>query len=119
MKGRTFFIEGNSHLWFAISNPDPEDKVLIVNATSRHGVPREDSSCLLFKGDHSCITHDSYIAYKHAMEINVLKIGQMQHYSQIQCKEIAPDCLIKRIQDGAKITDFLNSEYEKYFDYFD
>ncbi len=119
MKGRTFFIAGNTHLWFVISNPDPEDKVLIVNATSKYGAKREDDSCLLLKGDHPCIVHDSYIAYKYAREINVFKIGQMQHCSEIQCKEIAPASLIKRIQDGAKKSDFLNSEYEKYFDYFE
>lgn len=119
MKRRTFFIAGNTHLWFVISSPDPEDKVLIVNATTKRGLPGEDNSCLLFKGDHSCIVHDSYIVYKHAREINIFKIGHMQHSSEIQCKEIAPDNLIKRIQDGAKITDFLNSEYEKYFYYFD
>lgn len=37
--------------------------LLLVHVTSINGYPGEESSCILKKGDHEFIKHDSYVKY--------------------------------------------------------
>ena len=65
--GETLFFSHSEHLWVVISDPaQDKDRVLLVNFSSvKVGVPF-DSACELSPGDHSFITKQTFVYYRHA-----------------------------------------------------
>lgn len=43
------FDDKTTHRYFVITHVDPNDDVLIVNRSTYHGFPSEDTSCILTK----------------------------------------------------------------------
>lgn len=83
-----------------------------------------DTACLIHPGDildeqgRSVITKPSFVRYQYAceMESNELLLKQLAGKYKYKCK--ISDELLKRIQDGAKISVELEPRFRKYFDYF-
>lgn len=72
--GTTFlFVAVDIHLWIIISDPsiDP-DNVLIVNLTSL--TPGKDQSCILRRGDHPWIQHDTCVNYQDSQVTTLNKL---------------------------------------------
>ncbi len=124
MKGRTYFKldtsngEKDPHLRFIISDPDPDDYVLVVNATTYYNTGREDKPCLLNRGDHKKIKHPSYIAYKWAEEKNTIKLLNDKLNQIIEFKDNLSEEVLIRIQEGAEKSKLLPKGFRKYFQYF-
>ena len=121
MKGRAFFFTdtGGTHLYFIISDPDPDSAVLVVNMTSCKGFRYEDKSCLLNPGDHPKITIPHYITYSRAKDITSFDLLQMHMNGKIEFAQ--PDIslqLLERIQDGARKSRGLAGKFRKFFTYF-
>ena len=55
---------GQNHLFVILTNPCEEKKVLHVSVTTKYPKVFYDPACLLYKGDHECIIHDSYVYYR-------------------------------------------------------
>ena len=124
MKGSSFFksdiVKGKKtpHLRFIISDPDPDNYVLVVNATTYYNTGREDKSCLLNNGDYKKITHPSYIAYHKAEEINITKLLNDKMNRIIDFNDNLSEEVLIRIQEGAKESRLLKNRFKKYFYYF-
>jgi len=120
-KGFTFLRKDESrkmHLKIVISDPDPEDMVLVVSvSTIRKGVPH-DTSCELHVAEHPFIKDPSYISYYYAMELSSVKILQEKFKGLIVLKEDVSVDLLKRIQEGARYSKFLPKYLRKFFDFF-
>lgn len=110
--------EKKSHVRFVISNPDPENMVLVVNMTTFRGTGREDLSCILNTEDHKRVKHKSYIFYAKAEELSTIQILKLKFEGLIDIVEDLSDEVLNRIQEGAKASDFLPEKFYKYFEYF-
>jgi hypothetical protein len=106
------------HLRFVISDPDMDRNVLIVHMTKIKNNGREDLSCVLRKGEHRCLTDDSYIRYDKAFTLSSVKMLQEKFSGNIDFRDDISDDLLGRIQEGAKTTDALPIKFESFFDYF-
>ena len=109
-RGRYFIFE--EHPAFILTDPfipkgkpkgQTQEKVICVNASSVRDWRGEkriiDKTCLLKKGDHYSITHDSFIAYKRAECISTnheaLQNLPLAVQSQGQDPYLSNDILIK------------------------
>jgi len=111
-------MSGLEHMYFVLSEPDIEDKVLVVNITDINNPAGKDTSCILNVGDHPKITKKSVAYYKKAMEMSasvILKKLQTKDLNQI---EDLSKQILKKMQDGAKQSKFLPTKFKKYFDLF-
>ncbi|MES0492072.1 MAG: hypothetical protein ABUK01_18940 [Leptospirales bacterium] len=124
MKKKTFLKNDDKnntivkHLRFIITEPDPEQNILAVNLTTLRNTGREDMSCIILPGEHSFIRKESYIAYKYAEELSIIKILQQSMESSIIFMEDINQDLLIRVQNGAKISLLLPVKFRKYFEHF-
>ena len=75
MKGEVLYLNDNEdsdqkHPCFIISDPNEDNNVLIVNATTFHDTGREDNSCIIYDSECDIIKHTSYIDFAKAREVN-------------------------------------------------
>jgi len=121
-KGTTFWRKDEDsdyrHLRFIISDPDVDNKVLVVGMTKFKNNKREDTSCLLHPREHNCIKFESRIRYDKAYEIEYSILLQEKFEGNIELKDNISSVLLARIQSGAKITKALIPKLKKYFQYF-
>ncbi|WP_096525242.1 hypothetical protein [Candidatus Endomicrobiellum trichonymphae] len=120
-KGITFWCDDESeknHLRFVISDPDVYGNVLTVNMTTLYNRERADISCVLDCGDHPGIKHESFVAYQKALGVSVEKIMTkiLRHCYKNTAK--LTDEILRKIQEGAKKSNFLPQKLKKYFEYF-
>ncbi len=106
------------HLRFVISDPDVDDKVLVVNMTTVYETGREDLSCVLIPGDHPCVIHKSCIAYEDALDLDCMKLLKEKFKGTIQMEEELSEETLLKIQTGARNTEALPGMFERFFDYF-
>jgi len=122
IKGTAFWRQDedgqNTHLRFIISEPDPDNMVLIVGMTTLYNTGREDLSCVLQKGDHSCVVAPSWIRYDKVSAINYLSLLRERHRGLIYLRRDISQSLLKRIQEGAKSSPALPQKFRKYFQFF-
>lgn len=108
---RLFF---NNHRCFVISDISSEDKYLAVNISSIYNNNGYDTACIITAAEFSpYIYKQSFIYYKYAMEIN----DEITLDNKTVIITI-PDNLLKKIQNGAKISKFFPRRLKKYFDLF-
>ncbi len=109
---------GQEHLRFVISDPDEDNRVMTVNMTKVYGTGREDLSCILFPGDHRCITYKSYIRYDLALDLECKKLLNENFSGNIRMEEDASEETLLKIQEGARNSDALPEKFKPFFDYF-
>ncbi len=117
--GQVFWLpdDGGSrtHLNFIIAGISDEGTVLLVNMTSFRGFSDEDITCILHKGDHESIRHDSWIRYQSAREeqadflIKIISNGELRSASQLS------PVILKKIQEGALVTKRLSRKFQQKF----
>jgi hypothetical protein len=105
----------NQHLRFVLSEPDVDDKVLIVHMTTFHGNGREDTSCILHQGDHDCVRHKSYIRYDQAFDEDMITFVRERTKGAIVVVADLEPSVLKRIQDGARVSRALPRKFRKHF----
>lgn len=117
------------HYIVIASSENPEGKVLVVAISSikyrENGSEKYyDKACILSENDiiddkgNNVLSRPSFIRYEYAVEIvhkDLLKKQFNNHY-RYKCK--ISDDLLKRIQDGAKISQELEPRFCKYFNFF-
>lgn len=120
---------GAPHYIVITSSADPNDMVMIVAISSikykADGSEKyHDKACLLSVGDivddngKSIITKPSFIRYEYAIDRKKQDILSKQFAAKYQYRCKISDELLKRIQDGAKISQELEPRFQKYFDFF-
>lgn len=102
--GETFHAQSPSstrpHLYVAITDPDSEGNIVLVNLTSQSQL--KDQSCILNVGDHPFIKHETVINYADAVIAKEEAIlagarGGVIQYDPIPVTQHA----LERIQQGA------------------
>ncbi len=122
MKGNTFGRQDddgdNFHLRFVISDPDVDNRVLVVHMTTFKGNGREDTSCILNTGEHPSIKNKSYIRYDNALELTMTEILKDKLAGLVTVNKDISSQLLKKIQNGAQTSYALPKKYFKYFELF-
>ena len=98
------------HLRFVISDFIYDDIMnaecaFVVNMTSAHDLPTQDNSCILYEADHPSIEHKSYISYQNAQRLEKSYILSKIESGEFVLKEEMSPELLKKIQEGANISD--------------
>lgn len=99
------------HLYIIIS-PIIEERVLFVNVTTKK--ESSDTTCILKKGDHPFIRHDSVINYGDAKDTEVKLIKKAIETKLFALQDPISDALLKRIQQGALTSPAFTPKYLKY-----
>jgi hypothetical protein len=122
VKGKAFWEfdgSGKKHLYFVISEPDIEDKVLVVNVTDDQNAPAKyDKSCVITRHEYPAITKNSVVFYWRAKELIASTVLVELQTGRIERSDDLSENLLNRIQAGAKTSDFLPDKAKKYFEYF-
>ncbi|MCA6085012.1 hypothetical protein [Candidatus Endomicrobiellum agilis] len=105
-------------MYFVVSDPDVDNSVLAVNMTTLRSLVRADKACILNIGDHPKIKHQSFIFYQKAIEVSAPEIMIRVSSKEYNMAERLSDETLKKIQEGAKKSEFLPEKFKKYFEYF-
>ena len=121
--GQTFLVpsgKSGAHLFFIILGPvdieySQKQQFLYVNVTTiRENLPYDDA-CIIRVGEHPFITHESYIAYRHA------RLDSMRDLEKV-CGTVwrqhanCSEQLLSRIREGAKKSRFMRRDLKKLFE---
>lgn len=121
--GQTFLVpsgKSGAHLFFIILGPvdieySQKQQFLYVNVTTiRENLPYDDA-CIIRVGEHPFITHESYIAYRHA------RLDSMRDLEKV-CGTVwrqyanCSEQLLNRIREGAKKLRFMRRDLKKLFE---
>lgn len=99
-----------------ITDPDENNEVLIVNfSTFKQG---RDGSCMVYPGEHSSIRSVSHIPYHFAEVMKVKDIEDKVRDGIITMGGEISENLLKKIQDGAKVTKNIKRGLKRFFQYF-
>jgi hypothetical protein len=93
-------VDNDKHLWIVLSDPklDPE-KVLIVNLTTLDA--RKEQVCVLKRGDHSWVKHDTCVNYQDSVVTTVVQLNTARDQGAIDMKKRMSTATLKKIRDGA------------------
>jgi hypothetical protein len=97
--GFTFF-DGH-HVWFVVTEPDYDNEVVMVNATTlTEDFP--DVTCKLTSQDHPSLIHESVIFYGKAKIFNAANFQGSVKSGHFKPRAQASDELMVRIRKGAR-----------------
>jgi len=71
----------DSHLWMVISDPERDDRCLIVNFTSWRA--DEDQACVVEVGEHSYIQHKTCVKFRGAKLVAIAKLEECLRSGQL------------------------------------
>lgn len=102
MQAGTTFLRADSddHLWIVLSDPhkDPQN-VLLVNMTSAH--PRKERACVLNRGDHPWIRHETCINYGDAVVTTLELLFKARNTGALVVQEPLSPSVLTRLWKGA------------------
>jgi len=102
------------HLWVVISKRTHSlEEVVIVNLTSCRDSGYVDQSCLLNKGDHPFIKHETYVNYRDARIPRICNLEKAEATGLLIRREPVDEVLLTKILEGAKTTPFLKFKIRK------
>lgn len=101
------------HLHVILTNPCPAQKLLLVPISSRH--PKCDTSCLLGKGDHPFLKHDSFVFYARAGIYSATDIHQRILSSDITYRGLIEERVFGFICKGVLESPHLPPKFKKYY----
>lgn len=124
-KGQTFLADDKTkhgtvkHLRIVISDADAVNEYLVVCVTTWYeGVRGQDSSCILNAGCHEFIKHKSWVDFSRSRAMSYTEIfNGLRKGFLIEKKDLTPE-LVSEIQKAAMNSDFLPTEFERFFEYF-
>lgn len=112
--GDSFRLVPDGHLWIIISDPlGANGAFIMVNVTTLRDTAF-DRSCVLQRGDHPRIHHNSVIFYSDAKEWWVQGENGYDHWwqkNQIITHEPFSATVLRRIQDGALVSDHFKKKF--------
>lgn len=93
-------VRADGHLWIVLSEPDGKNNVAAVNLTTRR--PPCDDTCIVTRGEHPFVTHDSVIMYQYARmwDYDIL-VDQVGKGTGVRAHRALSSDLLLRIQRGA------------------
>lgn len=97
------------------SDESQENTLHCVYATTLRLTGYEDTACILHPGDHSFITHDSYIDYSKMLHVKDLYLQECFNRGAAQIKEAVSTEVLDRIKHGALHSDAIRQNNTRYF----
>ncbi len=123
IKRATLFIpsgpkaaDGQTHLFVILTDPCHEKRVLHVSVTSKRPGCFFDPACLLFKGDHSRIIHDSYVYYRDCRIQSAQELVNGAKDGTLIPQESIGTEIFARICYGLTTSDFTSQEALAYYE---
>lgn len=113
--GATFFLKiDKSHLWVIITVPaGPEDAFLAVNMTSVSENGPRDPACILNKGDHPFVKHQTEINYDRTLEMSLQgPKGLLANRDYIVTNRPVSAKILNKIQRGAINSRFMKERFK-------
>lgn len=103
------------HLWVIISDPlqDPS-RILIVSLTTYK--PYKEAACLLQKGDHRAISHETCIAYDLAKVTTIEQLQEAATKGLLRSDLPVGTAILKRIREGAALSRKMSIEHFELLD---
>ncbi|HUT33365.1 MAG TPA: hypothetical protein VNE39_07810 [Planctomycetota bacterium] len=95
------------HLWIILSDPEnyPEAPVLIANLTTQRA--DSDSACMLARGDHPFIKHDSCVNYQDSRLAEAQTLAGALAAKLLVAREPVSADVLQRIRIGATVSRFI------------
>lgn len=88
----------NPHLWIVLTDPDRDNRVLIVSLTTlREG---QDQTVILNVGDHPFINRPSSVFYRQVEIVDSIKLEQAEKAGSIARRENCSPEVLRLIRDG-------------------
>ena len=101
------------HLWIVITDPNTENKVLIVNITSLKSW--QDQTVILNRGEHPFITEPSCVFYREAEIVDNSKLDQAESMGAIAKRECCSESVINLIRSGVVASPQTRRVIKKFF----
>jgi len=102
-------VHGENHLWLVINDPSAHAGVaLIVNVSTLR--PNAETTCLVRRGEHPFIQHDSYVRYGSARQANVVDLEKLVKAGRLKPHQIASKVLLEKVRAGATASPLLVEE---------
>ena len=108
MKAGNTFIPAkfDHHLWIILSDPEADgENVVIVNFTTY--TVDEEQNCIVLKGEHPFVKHKTAVRYRDAKRVSVSQLTALINCNQLRPHQTLSAALLKRVRDGASLSDFL------------
>lgn len=108
------------HLRIVISDISDNERALVIPISTIHSKTQKyDASCILKKGEHSFLTEEeSYAFYARAEALCQKDIDELARKGKLILYEDVTPELLKRLQDGARVSEQLPQYLMRYFDDF-
>ena len=98
--GFTFLTEVDRHLWVILSDPSKDDqKVVIVSLTTLG--PYKDQACIIRRGSHPWVTHDTCVAYDFARIVKLADLVALKNAGKIRLQDPLSSALLEHIRQSA------------------
>jgi len=126
-KGHTFLSEEertrngkfHRHLRIIITENDDNNEFLVVSVTSWYdGAHWQDSSCILYPGDHPFIVRKSWVDFKRSRSMSYTEVVNGLNHGLLIRKEEVSSEILKRLQHAAEKSEYIPDELRRFFDYF-
>jgi hypothetical protein len=116
--GDAFFNEERvgipRHLWIVVSDPaQDEDQILIANVTSRKSVADSDNSCILNKGCHPHIPHESIINYRGACLTALVQLCRGIDKGLLKMTQPVDDDVLEKVRSGFMVSPFSKNGHKE------
>ena len=105
MKGFCFLGEpegGKRHLKIILTEPNEKGFVVVATVFTLRRPEKQDTSCILKKGDHPFIQRESVIEFKKAQVMRAFDILQKLHSGELALKEELAPAVFERVLAAAK-----------------
>lgn len=104
------FRDKESHLWIVLSDPEKDDReVLVVNATTDKVY--KDRTYLLRAGAHPDITHDSCVNYPYARVYTAVHLESLLDRGIVYTRPSLTPEVFLRVWEGAVMTPHLDDPH--------
>lgn len=116
-QGDTFWISSSGpasveHLHVVISDPEKNaDQIVVVPFTTLESW--KDDSCIIHRGEHCAVKHDTCVDYRRGDVLSERDITDADKTKSIRWSEAVSKALLERILDGANETKYLPSICDK------
>jgi hypothetical protein len=93
-------VHGDDHLWVIINDPQAHDGAAVfVNVSTIRA--KTDTTCILRRGDHPFIKHDSYVRFRSAKKALVEELDALIKARRLRPHQPADPALLERIRAAA------------------
>lgn len=100
---------GNGHVWIVGTDPNRDGEIAIFSLTSLRDYT-VDLTCVLRKGDHPFIDHDTVVDYRRSRLIMATDLQSWTNAGDTRPQPSASDAVLLKLRRGAVASTFTGDE---------